>query len=295
MTKTLNIATEFRQDAKTLREDRETAIRVHSTDIRAAGNQVEASVRDYLSRMLPPRYYVTHGHLIDTESHVSPQVDIIIADNLGLPSLLTTNDGTEYIPVTSVYAVGEVKSTYYQSKDHYKKASDDLRKIKDLNRPLTENTAFGGIKGSTRLDHAILPNNIKYLNNLFYFLFCVDVGDFQFERIIPLLTSEDPEFLPNTAVFLNSGFVAYGKTNERGELTYTRYPNEVSNADYDWFFTKAYFPKGGSTEGSHLAYLYGGLIEHLSNSRLEPPSAYQYTASMASIHRSSLVWAKDKA
>ena len=82
----------------------------------AAGNEVEVSVRDYLRRMLPPRYYVTHGHLIDTTHRVSPQLDVIIADNFSLPSLLTTRDGTEYVPATSVLAIGEVKSTYYHSK-----------------------------------------------------------------------------------------------------------------------------------------------------------------------------------
>ena len=293
MANNLNIADLFRRDAERLRLAREDAKLVHPTDIRAAGNQVEAAVRDYLRRMLPPRYYVTHGHLIDSESRVSPQIDVIIADNLGLPSLFTTNDGTEYVPVTSVYAIGEVKSAYYKRYGYYGKMRDDLRKVGELNRPLIENTAFGGIKGTTRIAHSLVPNNLRHLNNLYSFLFCVDSGDFRFEQIKPLLASEDREYLPNTAVFLNSGFVAYGKPDERGGVMLNKYPNEVSPADYDWCFIEAYPTDKGSLAGSHLAYLYGALIEHLTNSYPEPPSVYSYTAEMSGAQRSKLLWAKE--
>ena len=68
MASNLNLAEIFKTDAEALRRAREEAIRIHPTDIRAAGNQVEQAVRDYLKRMLPPRYYVTSGHLIDSMS-----------------------------------------------------------------------------------------------------------------------------------------------------------------------------------------------------------------------------------
>ena len=88
----LNLDRIFTSDAKALVGAREKARTVHKSDIRAAGNEVEVAVRDYLRRMLPPRYYVTHGHLIDTAHRVSPQLDVIIVDNFSLPSLLTTKD-----------------------------------------------------------------------------------------------------------------------------------------------------------------------------------------------------------
>ena len=121
MAKTLDLAGNFKSDAEELRKAREEALRIHPTDIRAAGNEVERAVRDYLRRSLPSRYYVTSGHLIDSGSIVSPQQDIIIADNFGLPSLYTTKDGTEYVPITSVHAIGEVKSTYRHAERPFEK------------------------------------------------------------------------------------------------------------------------------------------------------------------------------
>ena len=140
----MDLAKTFASDAEALARAREKARLVHESDIRAAGNNVEQTVRNYLKRMLPPRYYVTHGHLIDSEHRVSPQLDVIIADNFSLPSLLTTEDGTEYVPVTSVLAIGEVKSTYYHAKDYYRRFHNSLATISQMNRPLVENTVFQG-------------------------------------------------------------------------------------------------------------------------------------------------------
>ncbi len=242
--------------------------------------------------MLEPRYHVTSGHLIDSESRVSPQIDIIIADNFGLSSLLTTQDGTEYIPITSVLAIGEVKSTYYKSKGYYAKVRDDLKIISGMTRPLTENTAYGGITGDTLLTHSVLPSNNMYLNSLYSFLLCIDGGDFDFADIKDFLTSENPQHLPGTAVFLNKGVVAYGVKDDQGTLSFSKYPGEVESKDYDWCYFEGRVTEGGSLEGCHLALLYGAIVEHLSNCHLTPPSAYPYTAKLRSASSSSLAWAK---
>ena len=292
MANTLNLAEIFKSDAEALQRAREEAIRIHSTNIRSAGDQVERAVRDYLKRMLPPRYYVTNGHLIDSSNLVSSQLDVIIADNFSLPSFLTTKDGTEYVPVTSVYAIGEVKSTYYQSQDYFGKFHNVLQQISEMDRPLVENTIHGGIKDSTTITDMALGSSNKYLNNLYAFFICVDGGDFDFKRVKTLLSSVDPSLLPNVSVLLNKGIVCYGKMDEQKGFTIHKYPVEVAQSDYDWFFAEGAETEGGSMPGTHLAVLYGYLVEHLSNSNLEPPSAYRYTAGMSAFRRSSLMWAK---
>ena len=294
MAKTLDLAGNFRSDAEALRKAREEAIRIHPTDIRAAGNEVERAVRDYLKRMLPPRYYVTSGHLIDSGSLVSPQQDIIIADNVGLPSLYTTKDGTEYVPITSVHAIGEVKSTYYQAKVPYEKLHDVLQQISGMDRPLVENTCQDGIQPSTTFADTVRGSPNKYLNNLYAFLICIDAGDFEFGKVRTFLSSVDPGLLPNASVLLNKGVMFYGMSDEQRGAQFHKYPNEVAPSDYDWCFAEGAETEGGSVDGTHLAYLYGTLIEHLSNSYLEPPSAYRYTAKTSAFRRSSLMWAKDK-
>lgn len=296
MPKTLKLAEIFRDDAAELLRARDEAIRIHGNDIRAAGNHVEVCVRDYLKRMLPPRYYVTTGHLIDPAGNVSPQIDVIIADNFNIPSLLTVRDGTEYIPITSVLAIGEVKSTYYKAKKYYENFHRVLSSISaDLARPLVENSAHGeALKGDTTFRDMVLGSPNKYLNNLYSFILCIDGGDFNFADLAHFLKTVDRALLPNTTVLLNSGIVAYAAaTRQRFELH--KYPNEVTDTGYDWCFFQGASSDGGSLEGMHLAFLYGQLIQHLSSSHLEPPNAYPYTAKITVARKSSLLWARGQA
>ena len=159
-------------------------------------------------------------------------------------------------------------------------------------RPLVENTAYGGITGDTLLHHTLLPSQNRYLNSLYSFMICIDSGDFAFADIRDLLTSEEPRNLPSSAVFLNKGVVAYGVIDRQRNLSFNKYPGEVDSKDYDWCYFEGSFTEGGSLEGSHLAFLYGALVEHLSNCHLEPPNAYKYTSKLVSGRRSSLEWAK---
>lgn len=288
MDKPLDLARVIQQDAASLRAAREKAMTVHPSDIRAAGNEVEDSVRDYFRRVLPQPYYVTSGHLIDSNHQVSSQIDVIITDASNLPSLYTTSDGTEYIPITSVYAIGEVKSTYYKSKRHFEQMKKALATILAMDRPLVRNTAFGGeIRDDTTIRDIVLESRNRFLNHLFSFLFCVDAGDFAFEDVAGYLQSTDPSLVPNVTVLLDKGIMTRSKLNADGRCEFHRYPAEAPSPEYDWAFGE------NLEEGSSLAALYGMLIAHLTNSHLEPANAYSYTDKLLTFRRSTLRWAKD--
>ena len=287
MDKPLDLARVIQQDAASLKAAREKAMTVHPSDIRAAGNEVEDAVRDYFRRVLPQPFYVTSGHLIDSNHQVSSQIDLIIADASNLPSLYTTSDGTEYIPITSVYAIGEVKSTYYKSKRHFEQMKKALATILAMDRPLVKNTAFEGVRGDTTIRDIVLGSSNRFLNHLFSFLLCVDAGDFAFEDVTPHLKSADPSLVPNVTVLLDKGIMMRSKLNADGSSAFHRYPSEAPSPEYDWVFAE------NLKEGSSLAALYAMLIAHLTNSHLEPANAYSYTDNLLTFRRSTLRWAKD--
>ncbi|MDD9995189.1 MAG: hypothetical protein OXS35_05495 [Dehalococcoidia bacterium] len=293
MAKPLDLASVLKRDAASLRLARASAALIHPSDIRAAGNEVEKAVRDYIRRILPRQYYVTSGHLIDTQHRLSPQIDVIIADTFNLPSLYTAQDGTEYVPITSVYAIGEVKSTYYKSKGYLQKMTDTLATIAAMDRPLVENTAYKGeIRDDTTIRDMMLGSGNRFLNHLFSFLFCVDAGDFQFEDIASHLRTTHVSALPSVAVLLNRGVLLRARESDAGGISWCRYPTEAPPPDYDWMFAESTAPEAsGSKDGSSLAVLYGMLVEHLRNSHLEASSAYGYTRSLMSFRRSTLRWA----
>lgn len=252
MKKKLDILAIFKSDANDILKARENAIQIHGTDIRAAGNEVEISVRAYFKRMLPPRYYVTQGHVIDINGEVSPQLDIIIADNSNMPSLLTTKDGTEYIPIDSVYAIGEIKSTYYKSQNYIQSFSDVIEDIKTrLYHEEIPNTAIDGIKDESLLRDMVLGKSNKVLNKIFSFMLFVNGGEFAFENLAPYYIERSQEFLPNLTVFLNLGVIIYGTVNDKG-FGFHRYPDEKNEIDSDWFFSPFKENETGSIEGNHL-------------------------------------------
>ncbi|MDE0447941.1 MAG: hypothetical protein OXH96_14855 [Spirochaetaceae bacterium] len=293
MAKPLDLASVLKRDAASLRLARESAALIHPSDIRAAGNEVEKAVRDYVRRILPRQYYVTSGHLIDSQHRLSPQIDVIIADAFNLPSLYTAQDGTEYVPITSVYAIGEVKSTYYKSKGYLQAMTATLATIAAMDRPLVENTAYEGeIRDDTTFRDIMLGSGNRFLNQLFSFFFCVDAGDFQFDDIAAHFRTTCLSSLPSVTVLLNRGVLLRARESDASGISWCRYPTEAPPPDYDWMFAESTASEAsGSKDGSSLAVLYGMLVEHLRNSHLEACSAYAYTRSLMGFRRSTLRWA----
>ena len=294
MDKTFDLAGAFARDAALLRLARESAMLVHPTDLRAAGNEVEKAVRDYFKRILPPQYHVTSGHLIDRQHRVSPQIDIIISGAFNVPSLYTTQDGTEYVPITSVYAIGEVKSTYYKSAGYFGKMTSDLQRINKMDRPLIKNSLVeGAMTGETTILDMVLPiSSERYRNHLFSFLFCADAGDFDFQDITPHLNAVHSSLVPSVTVLLDRGVVIPMRMNESGEGLYHKYPMEAPSPTFDWVFAESVGVDAKSMGGSNLAFLYGALFDHLSKSQLEPTDAYRYTSQLVNLRRSTLKWAR---
>jgi hypothetical protein len=143
MKKNITITKIFKDGANEIIKCRENCIHIHGNDIRAAGNEVEICIRDYFRQMLPSRYHVISGHLIDENENISSQLDLIISDNNNLPSLFTTRDGTSYIPIESTYAIGEIKSTYYKSEKYIENFIKVIKSIKqNLSHEEVINTAY---------------------------------------------------------------------------------------------------------------------------------------------------------
>ncbi len=270
----------FASSAAKLIKTRVDALSIHSNDIRAAGNEVEVAVRDYFARTLAPKYYVTHGHVLDALGNCSPQLDIIVSDNLNLPSLLRTGDGTDYVPIDAVYAVGEIKSTFRSSEHPIEGFCSKLRDIRTrLHREDIRNTAYEGVMRDTLLSHAALPRGNRILNYLFSFLVCIDGGDFSPEKHCASLFNADPRMLPNVIVLLNRGVLRYASVRE-GAFYINSYPEHKTYDEDRWYFGPLAGQEGSSPEGNHLAFLYYLLLQHLINSLLEPPNLYDYMARM---------------
>ena len=274
---TLNISKFFNNEASLLRRARETCIDIHGSDIRAAGNEVEIAVRHWLDRMLPDIVSVGHGHVIDQESNLSPQLDCILRDITHLPTLFTSADGTEYTPFESVYAIGEVKSTYYKNSRYIQNFSETLKQIdSSLKRELVENTIYCGINSNSLIQHMLHGSSQKYLNQLFTFMLFVDSGDATTEDIADIYSAIDDAYLPDIAVLLNGCVVIKAALNDNALQIYKYHKH--APADVRWQIIPAPKIEGADAtpEGKHLGFLYYCLINHIEESLLEGPNLGKY-------------------
>ncbi|GHF58794.1 hypothetical protein HNQ07_004090 [Deinococcus metalli] len=95
------------------------------------GDTTEAQWIEVLSTHLPARYRVGTGQIIDHRGAVSQQIDVVIYDRTYTP-LLYSQQGAQYIPVESVYAVFEVKQNLSKAHIHY--AQDKVKSVRALDR-----------------------------------------------------------------------------------------------------------------------------------------------------------------
>ena len=258
-TKKIKLDGVYQAEANRIVEARREGQIIHgSGDIRAAGNQVEMMVRNVISDRLPPRYRTTHGHIIDYNGRTSPQLDVMIAENLASKSLFEAADGTEYVPYESVYAYAEIKSSYYQSQEPIKAFSESIRCIQE------------SLTRQTHIEHRILN-----------FMVFASANDFQSSNVEEFYKSTPRKLLPNFVCLLDEGTVVYTKFLQNGHgqpMPVSYYLAEAIEAPTDdkhhWSLIR--WGKENERAGVNLMFLHLSLVQHLQNCGLATPNLFPY-------------------
>ncbi len=280
----------FQMDAAEMVAAREKAILIHHTrDIDAAGDEVEKAVRNVIKRKLPNSYYVGHGHIVDYQLNSSAELDIVIADNLSAPVLMNTANGTEYFIFESVYAIGEIKSTYYKSKNYIKEFADVISDLKLKNKLQREkvptNYLGNGISlgGGLKLDRTpVWP----YMNPLFSFMLFVNSGDFKVEDILEIYKERKPIELPNIVCFLDKGLIVNFRTKVEESKSISLNTIDLlpefndNQSQNEWHLIK--ICNDENIIGANFAFLYLTLINHLKSSILKDTNMLPYLSNIFS-------------
>ena len=255
-----DLDTPFQSDARKLRLARDEARAMHASgDIKAAGNHMEAPLREVLAERLSQQYEIAHGHIVDYSGSVSPQIDVIVADRLSSRALFQGKDGTEYVPYESVYAVGEVKTTYEKSNEPIQAFSGTISRIQALRRQKTRR------------------------NPLFSFMFFADSGKFAFEDVEEFYRTSALELLPCMVFFLDAGIVFHARTarNDLGGTMPVEYHlnpsiDAQSSGENHWNFIR--WRDVGGHGSVNLMFLEVALIQHLRSCELTAPNLFAYLA-----------------
>lgn len=273
----------FRLDAAEIFAAHQRARIIHgSTNIDAAGDEVEVAVRTVLGRRFPSSSYVGQGHIVDEKWHSSKQFDVIIADNFACPILFTAANGTAYFPYESVYAVGEVKSSYRSLDDVTEFCSKISHLVSTLHRENTPNDFINSGRGrGVRMLGQMSLDRRPYKNPLFTFMIFANGERFKPKQLVDYFSKQtDIGLLPCLICFLDTGVVAYGRFTHDGQFAgihelpkfSDRYLEQGMFSQWVWLCNK-----DEQLRLTHpLAWLYFQLSAHIHNCVLMPPELIKY-------------------
>jgi len=282
----------FLLDAADLVAARDKSRIIHRTkDIDASGDEVEIAARSSLQRHLPNGCHVSHGHVIDSSLRTSPQLDVIISDASVTPVLFRAQNETEYLPIESIFAIGEIKSTYNKTSKPIQSFVSTITSLKSefQRKPAPPTYLQTGGRG---VDVEFIEQSDKKLQNpLFTFMLFVDSGDFSPEDVAAIYCDTKIEFLPSIVCLLDKGLIVYGGITEKG-FGFVHSPEAETKIpdSYDW----AFFPLGEDAPnmGAHYGFLCYTILAHIQESVLLLPKMQTYLGRMFVGRKSKTVYMK---
>jgi len=198
----------FQSDAIDLLNARQKARQAHAQgSIRDAGDEVEIMARELLKKRYTGSAYATHGHIVDSDWKVSPQLDFIICDPIMFPVWNVRKSGAENILFDSVYAVGEIKSSFYKTNGKHPIVAfgETLKSLKsDFVREKTNSFDRLGINVTGGLE-LTSKNTDPFRNPLYSFMLFVDSSGIDMGELRTIYQQTFLEYLPSAVCFLDRG------------------------------------------------------------------------------------------
>ena len=252
-----------------------------ANNIRSSGDEVEITMRDFFKEKLAPKYDVTTGHVVDHNLKVSPQLDVIIADSIKSPVLATLTDKTQHVFYETVYAIGEVKKSWYDD-SLLEKFSSTIKTIKtELERDDIGKDILECGDNQLKIKGEVTSNPRR--NMLFSFMLFAEKS-VSLKKITNTINVTPNEFLPNVIVFIEGGVVVNVNKSmlAQNKVEINLYPELVTKDDGEWIFI------GLDEENQRLTYLYLLLLEHLKQTIVATPDIQSYTKKLISIEPSDI-------
>ena len=274
-----NINEVYQAEVDRLLNSRKRSKVIHrSGNIDASGDELEEPLRALLRRRLPSKYFVGHGHVVDQDLRVSGQLDVIIADNSASPILFEAENGCQYFPWESVYAVGEIKSTYASRK---RPVAVFAKTVEHLKRNLKrERTPANYLGNKIFLGKGLSAGDDREIRDpLFTFAVFLDSGDISDGSVAEEYNSISDDYLPVGAFFLDGHMIGkaavlpYGERFSIGAFEFE--PTRVAQRrDIEWI--RVSFKHALNRRGHALAILMMALSSHLNSCLLMPPKLSKY-------------------
>lgn len=175
---------------------------------------------DYLSRLIPERFGIGTGFVVDSKGNRSKQIDVIIYDKIISP-VFEVPGHIQFFPCECVVVVGEVKSTITDRKT----LCDALEKIKSVQTLNRFNdfrnieVAVHGAHGHCKLDppdNEMVPINYRILG--FIFTSSALLLNTMIDELKKYFADNPMSVWPNLVASFDEYLVSYSKQRKSLEL-----------------------------------------------------------------------------
>lgn len=211
------------------------------------GSAREDLLKDYLRKLLPEKYSISSGIIIDNKQSQSKQQDFIIHDAFNSPSFFKT-ESNSVLPIESVYATIEIKSTLdYNTLDQCVKNVESVRKLNKLpNRNIISN----------------IYNDFYPLGFVFAYSSTYSLEQIQ-KKLFELNKKVDGRYQISIVCILDKGLVFNVQKNNVTEVTLIPSNDTILG-------------RSDSTIENTLYSFYLFLLEYLDNVNIQVPSLIEY-------------------
>lgn len=178
------------------------------------GSLREEILKEALEKIIPERYKIGSGLIVDALDNVSRQQDLFIYDALNSPVFHQTAS-IQILPVESVYACIEVKSTL--SKKTLEDGLKNILSVKKLKKHLEQlNFHIPNEKGEPQ---QLVLNNTNYILGCIFAYSTDQSLDSLLKLLVEFNSDKKPEEMISTICVLNKGAIV--AVNPDGNITTT--------------------------------------------------------------------------
>ena len=211
------------------------------------GSAREDLLKDYIKNLLPEKYSISSGIIIDNNQTQSKQQDFIIHDSFNCPSFFKTNSNS-ILPIESVYATIEIKSTL----DYHtlEQSAKNIESVRTLNK-------LPNINSSKNLYDCVYPLGFVFAYSSTYTLEQIQKKLFEINKHI------DVRHQISIICILDKGLIFNVQKNNVTDVTLVP-SNETLLARSD------------SNIENSLYSFYLFLLEYLDNVHIQVPSLIEY-------------------
>jgi hypothetical protein len=199
-----------------------------------SGPGVEDLCRSQLQLLMPDRYTILSGIIIDQQGHTCGDCDVVVANRTWFPLVkygAIESSRRVHIPVEAVYSVIEVKQTL--TKDSL---DDAMKKIVMYKRLFRKRSEYGRITENHNIESFDRPDNsLNYRFDSILAINCNrDYIDALIQRFFTINSTLNPSERINSLCILGAGYMCYVMRKEK-ELNEHLYPEYDSDNAIPFF------------------------------------------------------------